>query len=54
MDVVTQNGNWYIIGYVDYLTKWVETSNHNAEMIARLFVENIVCRHGVPGRTFVR
>ena len=35
----------------DYLTKWVEaypTSNQHAETITLVFVDNIVCRHGVP------
>ena len=48
---VTRNGNRYVICFLDYLTKWVEAfpaSNQQAETIARLFVDNVVCRHGVP------
>ena len=36
---------------MDYLTKWPEAyaiPDQKAETIARLFVENIVCRHGIP------
>ena len=47
----TLDGNCYVIVFLDYLTKWVEAfpvSDQKAETIARLLVENIVCRHGVP------
>ena len=47
----TLDGNCYVVVFADYLTKWVEafpTSDQKAETIARLFVENIVCNHGVP------
>ena len=47
----TLDGNCYVVVFVDYLTKWVEafsTSDQRAETTAMLFVENIVCRHGVP------
>ena len=47
------DGNKYAIVFMDYLTKWPEvfaTSNQTAETIARLFVEHIVARHGVPER----
>ena len=43
----------YAIVFMDYLTKWPEvfaTSDQIAETIARLFVEQIVGRHGVPER----
>jgi hypothetical protein len=36
---------------MDYLTKWVEAfpmSDQQASTIARLLVEHIICRHGVP------
>ena len=36
---------------MDYLTKWPEAftiSDQKAETIAKLFVENIVCCHGIP------
>ena len=37
--------------FMDYLTKWPEafpTQDQRAETIAGLFVEHIVCRHGIP------
>ena len=48
---LTSSGNKYIVVFLDYLTKWVEAyavPDQQAETIARLLVENIVCRHGVP------
>ena len=45
------HGNQYAIVFVDYLTKWPEvfaTSDQTAITIARLFVENVISRHGVP------
>ena len=55
MDVLklplTSSGNQYLVAFLDYLTKWVEAypvPNQQAETIACLLVENIVCRHGVP------
>ena len=48
---VTTSGNKYVVVFVDYLTKWAEaypTSDQTALTIARLFVDNIVCRHGIP------
>ena len=47
----TFDGNCYVIVFADYLTKWEEafpTNDQKAETIAKLFVENIVCHHGVP------
>ena len=47
----TVNGNRYVVVFMDYLTKWPEayaTSDQTAETIVRLFVEQIVCRHGIP------
>ena len=46
-------GVWkkYTVVFVDYLTKWVEvfaTPDQTALTIARLFVENVISRHGVP------
>ena len=38
--------------FVDYLTKWPEvfaTKDQSSLTIAKLLVENIVDRHGVPG-----
>ena len=55
MDVLqlppTYNGNRYAIVFSDYLTKWPEvfpSPDQKAETIARLLVEQIVPRHGVP------
>jgi transposase InsO family protein len=48
---LTRNGNRYVVCFVDYLTKWVEAfpvSDQRAETIANLFIEHVVCRHGVP------
>ena len=39
--------------FVDYLTKWPEvfaTPDQSALTIAKLLVENVVCRHGVPAQ----
>ena len=44
----TINGNSYVAVFMDYLTKWPEAfaiADQTAETIARLFVEQIVCRH---------
>ena len=49
--VRSESGNKYAIVFVDYLTKWVEvfpTADQTALTIARLFVEQIISRHGVP------
>ena len=48
---LTQAGNKYAVVFIDYLTKWVEVfavPDQTAETVARLFVEGVVCRHGVP------
>ena len=48
---LTSRGNRYIVVFMDYFTKWAEAfavSDQQAPTIARLLVENIVCRHGVP------
>ena len=48
---LTERGNKYVIVFVDYFTKWPEAfaaPDQTAETIARLFVEKIVCRHGIP------
>jgi len=47
----SQSGNRYAIVFTNYLTKWPEvfaTKHQTALTIAKLFVEEIVCRHGVP------
>ena len=46
-------GNQYGVVFVDYLTKWPEvfpTSDQTALTIAKLFVEQIICHHGVPAQ----
>lgn len=48
---VTHKGNRYVVCFVDYLTKWVEAfpmADQKADTIARILVEQVVCRHGVP------
>ena len=48
---LTQNGNRYIVTFVDYLTKWVESfacRPDYSETIAKLLVDHVICRHGVP------
>ena len=47
----TVNGNCYVAVFMDYLTKWPEAfaiADQTVETIAKLFVEQIVCRHGIP------
>ena len=46
-------GNQYAIVFVDYLTKWPKvypTSDQSALTIANLFVQEVVCGHGVPAQ----
>ena len=48
---LTSNGRKYVISFVDYLTKWAESfpsDNQTSEMIVRLLVDHLICRHGVP------
>lgn len=48
----TRRGNRYAIVSVDYLTKWPElfaSPDQYSSRIAKLLVEQIVSRHGVPG-----
>ena len=45
------DGNQYAVVFVDYLTKWPEVfavPDQSAATIAKLLVEEIVSRHGVP------
>lgn len=45
------DGNQYAVIFVDYLTKWPEVfaiPDQSAATIAKLLVEEIVSRHGVP------
>ena len=46
----TVNGNKYVISFVDYFTKWVESfpsDNQASETIVKLLVDHVICRHGV-------
>ena len=48
---LTSSGNRYVAVFMDYLTKWPEAfaiPDQKAETIAPLFLEHIVCRHGIP------
>ena len=48
-----QQGNCYAVVFMDYLTKWPEVfvvPDQTALTIARLLVEQVVSRHGVPSQ----
>ena len=48
---LTTLGNRYVIVFLDYLTKWVEAyplPDQTSETIARVLVDRVICRHGVP------
>jgi hypothetical protein len=48
---ITLGGNRYIIVFTDYATKWCEAfavPNIEAATVARLFIDEVVCRHGCP------
>ena len=48
---LSHEGNQYAIVFMDYLTKWPEVfavPDQKAEIIARLFVEHVIVRCGVP------
>ena len=47
----SHDGNCYAAVFTDYLTKWPEvfaTKNQTVLTIAKLFVQEIICPHGVP------
>ena len=47
----TRQGNKYAIVFMDYLTKWPEvyaTPDQTAPTIAKILVEEVISRHGVP------
>ena len=49
---MSDQGSQYAIVFVDYLTKWPEVfpvADQSAITIARLLVEQVISRHGVPG-----
>ena len=48
---LSHEGKQYAVVFMDYLTKWPEVfavPDQKAETIARLFVEHVIARHGVP------
>ena len=48
---VTDKGNRYILVVSDYFTKWTEAfpmPNMEAQTVAKLIVEEVICRFGVP------
>ncbi len=49
----TSRGNKYILVIVDTLTKWAEAlpmPDERAETVAKLLVEEFVCRYGIPSQ----
>jgi hypothetical protein len=47
----SRRGNRHLLVFVDYLTKWPEVyalPEATAEAVARVYVEQIICRHGAP------
>ena len=47
----SRTGMTYTVVFVDYLTKWPEvfaTADQNSPTIARLLLEKVITRHGVP------
>jgi hypothetical protein len=48
---LTENGNKYILTFMDDLSKFLRAipiPNQEANTVAKAFVENIICLHGVP------
>ncbi|UYV73470.1 K02A2.6-like [Cordylochernes scorpioides] len=48
---VTEDGNKYLLVAMDYFTKWPEVyaiPNQEAATVARVLVDNLICRFGVP------
>ena len=49
----TKRGNKYAIVFMDYLTKWPEVftaPDQSTPTIAKLLVEELISRHGVPNQ----
>ena len=50
---LSESGNKYVVVFTDYLTKWPEAfalKDMKAETIARVFVDEIICRHSASVR----
>ena len=50
---ITERNNRYVLVIIDHLTKWIELvaiSNCNATTISQSFIDNWICRHGIPMR----
>ena len=48
---LSYQGNQYAFVFMDYFTKWPEVlpvPDQQAETIARLLVEHVISRHGIP------
>ena len=48
---LTTKGNYYVVVFTDYLTKWPEAfaiPDQAAETIAKVLVKEVICRHGIP------
>ena len=48
---VTKKGHKYAVVFMGYLTTWPEvfpTKDQTASTIAKLLMEEIICRHGAP------
>ena len=49
----TSSGKRYVVVFMDYLTKWPKvfaTCDQIAPTIAKLLVEEVISRHGVPSQ----
>lgn len=47
----SKSGKKFVLVFVDYLTKYMELvplENVKSETVARAFIDNVICRHGVP------
>ena len=62
MDVIelmiskASNGHRYILGAIDYFTKWVEATSYKSitqAVMARFLKQNIICHYDVPGELII-
>ena len=47
----SNGGNRYLLTFTDYMTRWPEAfalEETSTETIAKVFVEQVICRHGAP------